>query len=226
MSPKSFVFSMFGSSPVSPLQQHMSKVQSCVQEIIPFLEAAMAQDWTRAREVQKRIAVLEGEADALKKELRLHLPRGWMMPVSRRDVLEALRMQDKIANKAKDIAGLIIGRRMVFPAEIAAKLLEFARRCIDATAQAQLAINELDELVETGFRGHEVELVEKMITELDAIEADTDALQVEVRDLLFCKEKELYAVDVMFMYNVIDWIGDLGDLAQRVGSRLLMMLAR
>jgi uncharacterized protein Yka (UPF0111/DUF47 family) len=49
---------------------------------------------------------------------------------------------------------------------------------------------------------------------------------VEVRDLLFAKEKELYAVDVMFMYNVIDWIGDLGDLAQRVGSRLLMMLAR
>ncbi|MDY0007768.1 MAG: TIGR00153 family protein [Spongiibacteraceae bacterium] len=226
MSPKSFVFSMFGSSPVSPLQQHMAKVQVCVQEIIPFLEAALAQDWTRAREVQKRIAVLEGEADALKKELRLHLPRGWMMPVSRRDLLEALRMQDKIANKTKDIAGLIIGRRMVFPPEIAAKLLEFARRCIDATAQAQLAINELDELVETGFRGHEVELVEKMITELDAIEADTDSLQVEVRDLLFSKEKELYAVDVMFMYNVIDWIGDLGDLAQRVGSRLLMMLAR
>jgi hypothetical protein len=226
MSPKSFVFSMFGSSPVSPLQQHMAKVQVCVQEVIPFLEAALAQDWGQAREVQKRIAMLEGEADALKKELRLHLPRGWMMPVSRRDVLEALRMQDKIANKTKDIAGLIIGRRMVFPPEIAAKLLEFTRRCIDATAQAQLAINELDELVETGFRGHEVELVEKMITELDAIEADTDALQVEVRDLLFAKEKELYAVDVMFMYNVIDWIGDLGDLAQRVGSRLLMMLAR
>jgi predicted phosphate transport protein (TIGR00153 family) len=226
MSPKSFVFSMFGSSPVSPLQQHMAKVQVCVQEVIPFLEAALAQDWTRAREVQKRIAVLEGEADALKKELRLHLPRGWMMPVSRRDLLEALRMQDKIANKTKDIAGLIIGRRMVFPTEIATKLLEFARRCVDATAQAQLAINELDELVETGFRGHEVELVERMISELDAIESDTDTLQVEVRDLLFSKEKELYAVDVMFMYNVIDWIGDLGDLAQRVGSRLLMMLAR
>ena len=209
MAPKSFVFSMFGSSPVSPLQKHMAKVQVCVQELIPFLEAALASNWDEARQIQQRIATLEGEADTLKKELRLHLPRGWMMPVSRRDVLEALRMQDKIANKTKDIAGLIIGRR-----------------CIDATAQAQLAINELDELVETGFRGHEVELVEKMINELDAIEADTDALQVEVRDQLFTKEKELYAVDVMFMYNIIDWIGDLGDLAQRVGARLQMMLAR
>lgn len=226
MAPKSFVFSMFGSSPVSPLQKHMAKVQVCVQELIPFLEAALAGNWDEARQIQQRIATLEGEADTLKKELRLHLPRGWMMPVSRRDVLEALRMQDKIANKTKDIAGLIIGRRMAFPVELGSKLLEFSRRCIDATAQAQLAINELDELVETGFRGHEVELVEKMINELDAIEADTDALQVEVRDQLFTKEKELYAVDVMFMYNIIDWIGDLGDLAQRVGARLQMMLAR
>ncbi len=226
MAPKSFVFSMFGSSPVRPLQQHMAKVQACVQELIPFLEASLAQDWTQARQVQQRIAVLEGEADGLKKELRLHLPRGWMMPMSRRDVLEALRMQDQIANKTKDIAGLVIGRRMLFPPEIGDKLLEFSRRCIDATTQAQRAINELDELVETSFRGHEVELVEKMINELDAIEADTDTLQVEVRDLLFAKEKELYAVDVMFMYNIIDWIGDLADLAQRVGSRLQMMLAR
>jgi hypothetical protein len=30
----------------------------------------------------------------------------------------------------------------------------------------------------------------------------------------------------MFLYRIIDWIGDLGDLAQRVGSRLELMLAR
>jgi len=226
MAPKSFVFSMFGSSPVRPLQQHMAKVRVCVTELVPFLEAALAQEWDKAREIQKRIAALEGEADGLKKELRLHLPHGWMMPVSRRDLLEALRMQDKIANKTKDIAGLIIGRRMTFPPEIGGKLLAFAARSIDATAQAQRAIDELDELVETSFRGHEVELVEKMISELDDIEADTDNLQVEVRDLLFTKEKELHAIDVMFMYNIIDWIGDVADLAQRVGSRLQMMLAR
>lgn len=226
MSPKSFVFSMFGASPVRPLQQHMAKVQACVQELVPFFETVGAQDWAQARQVQQRIAELEAEADTLKKELRLHLPRGWMMPVSRRDVLEALRMQDKIANKAKDIAGLIIGRHMVFPAVMGPHLQAFVRRCIDATLQAQTAINELDELVETGFRGHEVDVVTSMITELDNIEADTDTLQVEVRAQLFAQEKELHAVDVMFMYNIIDWIGDLADLAQRVGSRLQMMLAR
>ena len=44
--------------------------------------------------------------------------------------------------------------------------------------------------------------------------------------ILFKKEKDLPAVDVMFMYRVLDLIGDLADLAQRVGSRLELMLAR
>ncbi|MFA5627204.1 MAG: TIGR00153 family protein [Thiohalomonadaceae bacterium] len=226
MAPQRFFFSMFGSSPIRPLQQHMAKVQACAHEIVPFLEAALAENWQLANEIHERIDMLEGEADDLKRKLRLSLPSGWMMPVSRRDVLEALRMQDKIANKTKDIAGLILGRQMNFPPPMASKLLDFVCRCLDATKQAELAVNELDELIETGFRGREVALMEKMITELDAIEADTDRLQVEVRAMLFSMEKDLFPVDVMFMYSIIGWIGELADLAQRVGSRLLMMLAR
>jgi uncharacterized protein len=62
-----------------------------------------------------RIATLEREADRLKKELRLQLPKGMMLAMSRRDVLEVLTVQDRIANTAKDIAGLILGRGCGFP---------------------------------------------------------------------------------------------------------------
>jgi len=226
MSPKSYIFSMFGSSPVRPMQKHMAEVQACANELIPFFEAALAGDWEKAGAVQKVIAKQEGAADELKRELRLNLPSGLMMAMSRRDLLETLTMQDRIANKAKDIAGLMLGRHMSFPADIAPLMLDFVKRCVDASAQAQTAINELDELVETGFRGREVALVESMITRLDEIEGDTDKMQVAVRGKLFELEKELPPVDVMFLYRVIEWTGDLADLAQRVGSRLEIMLAR
>ncbi len=226
MSPKSYIFSMFGTSPVRPMQQHMAKVQDCINELIPFFEAALAGDWDKATEEQKKISELEGAADELKRELRLHLPKGLMMAMSRRDLLETLTMQDRIANKAKDIAGLMLGRRMTFPADVGPLMLSFVKRCIDASAQAQTVINELDELVETGFRGLEVALVESMITRLDEIESDTDRIQVEVRAKLYAQEKDLPPVDVMFIYRIVEWIGDLADLAQRVGSRLEVMLAR
>lgn len=226
MSRKSYIFSMFGASPIRPMQQHMAEVQSCANELIPFFEAALAGDWERAAEEQKRISELEHDADDLKRELRLNLPSGLMMAMSRRDLLETLTMQDRIANKAKDIAGLMLGRKMAVPAELAPLILDFVKRCVDASAQAQRAINELDELVETGFGGREVDLVESMINRLDEIEGDTDRIQVAVRGKLFEMEKDLPPVDVMFLYRVIEWIGDLADLAQRVGSRLEIMLAR
>ena len=95
-----------------------------------------------------------------------------------------------------------------------------------AKQQASKAINELDELLETGFKGREVTLVEKMLVELDAIEQDTDDMQIKIRRQLRAIENELNPVDVMFLYKIIEWVGELADIAERVGSRLELMLAR
>ena len=224
--PRTTITSLFGTSPVKPLQQHMEAVLRCVHELAPFVEAVLQHDWTRAREQQGRISRLEQDADTLKRELRLHLPRSLFMPVSRRDLLEVLRMQDYIANTAKDIAGLILGRKMEIPEVIGQDFLHFVRRSIDAAVQAQTAINELDELVETGFHGNEVKLVESMIKTLDDIEGDADDLEVRIRAGLFQIEKSMPPIDVIFLYKVIDTVGELANYAQRVGSRLELMLAR
>lgn len=220
------ISSLFGNSPVKPLQHHMASVQDCISELVPFFEAALEHDWKAAKEQQKKISKLENAADKLKRDLRMQLPRSLFMPVSRRDLLEVLTMQDKIANKAKDIAGLITGRKMEFPETVNEQLIAFVARAIDASAQAQKAINELDELVETGFGGREVKLVQSMIKELDSIESDNDKLERKIRASLFKLEDDLPPVQVMFLYRVIDWIGELADLSQRVGSRLELLLAR
>ncbi len=222
----STISSLFGSSPIKPLQKHMESVQVCIEELIPFFDAALSQDWEKAKKEQKEIARLENRADDLKRDLRLHLPNSLMMPVSRRDLLEVLTMQDKIANKAKDIAGIITGRQMIIPKSLGPQFKEFIQRSIDAAAQASKAINELDELVEAGFRGREVDIVQSMIEKLDKIEGDTDKIQVSIRNELMQLEQELPPIDVMFLYKVIDWTGDLADIAQRVGSRLELMIAR
>jgi predicted phosphate transport protein (TIGR00153 family) len=148
------------------------------------------------------------------------------MPVSRVDLLEMLRLQDMVANKAKDIAGLMLGREMEVPASISDDMIEYASRAIEAARQACTAINELDELFESGFRGAEVRLVESMIKRLDEIEKQNDQQQIKLRASLFAIEDDLNPVKVVFLYRIIDWIGDIADLSQRVGSRLEYLLAR
>lgn len=221
-----YLSGIFGSSPIRPMQQHMDKVFSCVSQLVPFVEASLAGDIDEMKRQREIIANLEGEADDLKRALRRHLPNTLFMPMSRLDLLDVLTMQDRVANRAKDISGLMIGREMQLPEAIGADYLAFVKRAVDACEQAQKAINELDELVETGFGRRAVDLVESMLDELKVIESDTDQMQVRIRSTLFAMERELPPVDVMFYYRVIDWTGDLADRAERVGSRLQLMLAR
>lgn len=226
MAPKNYFAGIFGRSPVRPLQQHMNVVTDCAEQLVPFLKALQNNDWTAAEKARHEVTRLEDEADAMKKEIRMNMPKSLFMPVARADLLDLLLTQDKIANRTKDITGLMTGRKMRAPNDgIADALVEFATRCVDATEQAKKTVNELDELFETGFRGAEVEMVAGMIEELDRIEKDTDRMQVEIRARIFEIEKNLPPVDVMFLYRIIDWIGDLGDLSQRVGSRLQLLLA-
>ena len=88
------------------------------------------------------------------------------------------------------------------------------------------AINELDELLETGFRGREVELVEGLVIELDRLEHKTDLSQIKLRSELFKLEESLPAVNVIFLYKIIDKVGELADISQKIGGRLLLLMAR
>ena len=65
-----------------------------------------------------------------------------------------------------------------------------------------------------------------MINELDKIEDDTDHQQIQLRRQLLEIEDNYKPVDVIFLYKILEWIGVLADQAQRVGSRIELMLAR
>jgi predicted phosphate transport protein (TIGR00153 family) len=204
----------------------MSTVYKAVAQLKPLFEAMAADDQDRVGQTYDRISHFEGEADDMKKELRHHLPKGLFMPVDRRDLLEVLLMQDSIANQAKDIAGLVTGRRMTLPDALKEPFLEYGDGCVAAAAKALDVIMELDELVETGFRGPEVERVEAMLDELDELEGRTDKQQIKLRAILFGLEDALRPTDAMFMYRLIEWTGTVADNAQKVGSRLQLLLAR
>lgn len=216
---------LFGRSPVKPIQEHFEQTAYCAMELVPFFQAVIEKDWGAATEARKRIAEFEDAADDLKQEFRLNLPKGMFMPVSRVDLLDLISMQDRIANKAKDISGLVIGRKMQLPETVADDYLDFLRCSLKAVAQAQQSVAELDELFETGFRGREVDLMIDMTEELGRIESQADRMQIDLRAQLFRIENELPPVDVMFLYKIFEWTGDLGDLAQGVGGRLHLMIS-
>jgi len=56
---KSVISTIFGISPIRPMQEHMSKVHECVVLLLPFITAAIDSDWATVKDLRKTITKLE-----------------------------------------------------------------------------------------------------------------------------------------------------------------------
>jgi predicted phosphate transport protein (TIGR00153 family) len=208
---------LVGRSPIGPMQDHMRAAVQCAREILPLVDAMASGDLDTIRERRAEIDRLEHEADEIKHGIRSHLPRRLMLAMERRDMLEILDCQDSIADVTQDIAELADQRGMQLPPNLVDPIQA-------ACEQAQRIIDELDELLETGFAGREVTRVEEMIHELGRIESDTDTLQDQACRTLFAMESEL-GVATVYWHQIILWVANVADHAERMGNRLRLLIA-
>ena len=220
------IASLLGRSPFKPMQAHMRIVSECIAHVPALFEALIAGDQAEVIKVKEIIFAKEQEADDLENELRARLPKSLFMPVDRRDLLDLLDMQDYMADTAQDIAGLMIERDMTVPEGMAEPLRDLVQRCVDVCNIATKAVEEMDELIEAGFSGREAASVLDMVDQLSAMEDETDEMGMALTQILFSQEDDMKPVSVMFWYQMIQWIGDLADYAEKVGDRMRLLIAR
>ena len=68
--------------------------------------------------------------------------------------------------------------------------------------------------------------MQALIEKLDSLENKNDQSEINVRAELFSIEKDLPPVDVMFLYDIINKIGELSDRAEQVGHRISLIASR
>jgi len=196
----------------------------CAREILPLLDAMAAGDLDAIRDRRAEIDRLEHEADEIKHEIRSHTPKRFMMALDRRTILEILDYQDSIADITQDIAELADQRNMHLPEVMKEPVMSLAKSVVTACEQGQRIIDELDELVETGFGDAEVRRVDEMILELGRLETETDRQLDMAARKLFEIEDDL-GVATIFWHQVLRQIATLADLSERVGNRLRLLMA-
>jgi len=220
----SLMGNLFGRSPVRPMQQHMRVAVDCARAVLPLVEDMVAGRTENLAGRRQEIDRLEHEADDIKHQIRSRLPRRLLLAMERRDLLEILDFQDSIADVAQDIAELADQRSMRVPEGLGELFLDLTRRTVAACELAQAIIDNLDQLVEMGFAGREVARVEAMIGELSRLESETDELAERLHRKLFQREAEL-GIGTVFWYHMIRWIDQMANYADRVGSRLRLLIA-
>ena len=224
MSITSAFLSVFSESPFKLIATHMEKSVECVHFLDDFFAKSLAQQWDDARDIQRQIASCESEADVLQRQVNRRVHREMFMPVSRYDLLSLVKSQDHIANQSEDIAGYVLGRRMCFPKAMHADISEFVRSSIAVCDEALHIVQQLDLLRKVGFKGRCIDKIEQLAQRIHHLEHENDLLQVRLRGLLQAEESNLSAVDVVFMYKILERIGNLADCAHSVGEKFTIML--
>jgi predicted phosphate transport protein (TIGR00153 family) len=154
------------------------------------------------------------------------MPKSLFLPVDRKDLLNLIADQDKIADSAEDIGKIFIFRKMVVPENIKELLDELLEGTMEIAAAAREMIGQLDELLEVGFAGREIKKVSRMIAGVRRSEHNIDVIIHRTRKALFAVERELDPVSAMFWYNIIDLIELISDQSENLADRLLLFLSK
>jgi predicted phosphate transport protein (TIGR00153 family) len=148
------------------------------------------------------------------------------MSVSREDLLGLVMTMDEIPNAAKDISGIMIGRKMAIPKQAKDQFISCSKAAIKAANQASEAVRKVDDMQKSGFGSNDAAALSDLVAHLEQIERENDELEIALRQELFECEKDYDPIDMMFLYDIINKIGSLADISQTVGHLLVRLVSR
>lgn len=219
MAVKPAISDVISNSPLALLERHAGVCVDCVERLPLYFAEAQANRWGRANDVREEICRFEGLADELKQDVRSNLPRGLWMSVSRADLLELVRVQDKMANGVKEVSGISLGRQLAFPAAMTSEVADFIDVVVQVSRVIVKIIGATRELSRSAFGTRQTNVILDFVSQVEADERRSDEMQATLRARLREYEAELSAVDAIFLYQLLAAIGDIADNAEKVAHR-------
>lgn len=218
------IMKVFGRSPFVPLQMHMEKVAECIDYIPQVLDAHRRQESEIVQSLAKKISRLEHEADNIKYDIRNSLPRGLFLPVNRANLLQILSIQDSIANSAENIGVLLTFKKIASFDEFEIKFDDLTSKCLEAFKLARKIINQLDELLETGFGGVEAQTVRGLVDMVAFKEHEADVVQGELLRELLAHEDTVSYGDFFLWTKIIRQVANIADRSEKLAVTVRMTL--
>jgi predicted phosphate transport protein (TIGR00153 family) len=166
---------------------------------------------------------MESEADAIKRNIRNHLPRGILMPVDKFQFLQYLREQDKVLDELEEALFWLSFRPRGIPDEVATDI----HHLVEAVIPPIEKLPELVSLARKYFRsksGEQRAKMKSLIREIRQHEREADHLERELKFKIFSIIKD--ALVVYHLIHLVEIVGAIADHAQNASDRMRAMIAQ
>ncbi len=213
-------------SPFGQLVEHMEKVRECMDLLGDGLIKYYAGDYNSFSNIIKKISKIEHEADLIKSNIRNHLPSAIFMHVDKGKFMMALREQDKILDRAENIAFMLDMRRTKIPKKLQEVFIDHAKLVIKTAGAMGNAVENTKDLVEARFVKRGREQTKEFIYKVHRLEWEADRKKIEMTRGIYKLEKKLDSMDLYHLLKIADWVDDIADHAENVVDWLRAMMAK
>ncbi len=216
--------SMFMTSPFDGLEEHAEKVNSCAWAFQKAMKCHVSKDCELFEELRKDVIQNENEADAIKRRIRGHLPKGTLMPVDKFELFRYLREQDAVLDSVQDTLNWISFRSEPgIPEELSEDFMHFVELVIKPLDVLNDMVKEARKYF-TSFSEKNRVQVKDMIRSLREQEHTADIQEALIKQKAL--NLPLDPTTVFHMVRLAEYIGAIADHAENAGDMMRAMVAK
>jgi len=216
--------SMFMTSPLDGLQEHAEKVKECAWVFQKAIECIIMDRCEEFENLREDISKLEEEADAIKRRIRGHLPKGTLMVVDKFELFRYLGEQDKVLDSVEDALDWLSFRSSAgIPEALEKDFMILVEAVMDPIEELSRVVAEARKYF-SNFSESQRRLVKNMIRTLRAHEHEVDKLEDALKEKIFNTIDD--GVAVFHLVRLAEIIASIADHAENAGDMMRAMVAR
>ena len=221
---RSVLLTLFRRSPFEGLLKHADTIRQ-VAPIFHLAFRCYLEERIQEFEIyHNKVIVLETQGDAIKRNIRGHLPRGILLPMDKFQLLWYLREQDKVLDAAQDALHWLSYKQTRIPPEYVDDLMLMVEK-VNKVLEAMYPLVETARSYFRSFSERDRKLVKNAIRQIRDYEFQSD--QVE-RKLIsdFMNHPFDNPTSAFHLVRLVEYLGNISDHAENAGDMMRAMIAR
>lgn len=217
-------FSMFITSPFDSLQEHAEKVKECAWAFQQAMECYASSRCEVFEEHRQEVIRLEHDADAIKRRIRGHLPKGVMLPVEKFQLFQYLREQDKVLDSVQEALNWLSHRSdQTIPEVLERDFFLLVDAAIEPTEELSRMVGEARNYFRN-FSEKQRKKVKGIISNIRQMEHEADQREYALIKKIFNNESD--SVSVLHLVRLAEIIGSIADHSENAGDMMRAMVAK
>ncbi len=218
------LLSLFITSPFDGLQEHAEKVKECAWTFQQAIECHISEKCRTFEEFRQDIIRMESEADAIKRSIRGHLPKGTLMPVDKFQLFRYLREQDRVLDAVEDALDWLSYRSEPgIPKKLQKEFFILVDATIDPIEELSTMVSEARKYFKN-FSEKQRTLIKDIIRNLRRQEHEADKVEAMIKEKIF--NMNIDPVTIFHTVRLAEIIGSIADHAENAGDMMRAMIAR